>query len=72
MENYLIRRITTNDYHDIHESNLKLGYAYESEEKVAERIQNILDAGIDLILVAELEGKVSRLCSWNTLWNTVF
>ena len=57
MENYVIRRITTNDYHDIHELNLKLGYAYD-EEKVAERIQNILDAGIDLILVAELEGKV--------------
>ena len=51
MENYVIRRITTNDYHDIHELNLKLGYAYD-EEKVAERIQNILDAGIDLILVA--------------------
>ena len=42
--NYKIRRICPQDAKDIYVLNKRLGYVSE-EEKVKERIQNVLDAG---------------------------
>lgn len=54
---YEIRRVTENDYLDIHALNQQLGYEYD-KDKVKERISNLLDAGTDIITVLEVEGKV--------------
>lgn len=68
--NYKIRRICPQDAKDIYVLNKRLGYVSE-EEKVKERIQNVLDAGSDILLVAEQENKVIGYvhgCPYNTLY----
>lgn len=72
---YKIRRIEANDNKDIQALNVRLGYTY-SEEKVHDRILNILETGTDIILVVEVEGKVVGYihgCPYNTLYaDTLF
>ena len=70
MNNYIIRRIQPEDYHDIHELNIKAGYQYD-EEKVKHRIQNILDAGSDFAMVAEKDNKVVGYIH-GTPYNTLY
>ena len=70
MENYMIRSIKPQDYHDIHELNVKAGYEYE-EEKVKARIQNLIDTAIDIVMVAELDGKVIGYIH-GTPYNTLY
>lgn len=57
MEPYEIRRVEEEDYADIHALNQQLGYEYD-QEKVKERISNLLDAGTDIISVLEVGDKV--------------
>ena len=57
MEKYEIRRVSEDDYQDIHALNEKLGYDYD-EKKVRERILNLLETGTDIISVLEVDGKV--------------
>lgn len=57
MEKYEIRRVSEDDYHSIHALNGQLGYEYD-EEKVKERILNLLETGTDIISVLEIDNKV--------------
>lgn len=57
MESYQIRRIEPEDYKDIVCLNNKLGYIYDVE-RVRDRINNILETGTDIIMVAEVAGNV--------------
>jgi len=57
MSNAVIRMIATQDYEDIHNLNTELGYTYD-KDKVYKKIINVLEAGNDIILVAEKDGKV--------------
>lgn len=57
MEKYEIRRISEDDYHDVHTLNQQLGYEYD-EERVKDRILNLLETGTDIISVLEVEGRV--------------
>lgn len=50
MGNYEIRRIEEQDYHQIYMLNEQLGYLFD-EEKVRERIINLLETGTDIISV---------------------
>lgn len=70
MSQCIIRRIKPEDYHDIHELNVKVGYQYD-ESKVKDRILNILDSGSELILVAELDNKVIGYIH-GTPYNTLY
>lgn len=68
--NDIVRRICPDDAKDIYELNKRLGHDYE-KEKVKERIQNVLDAGSDILLVMEQEDKVIGYvhgCPYNTLY----
>jgi predicted N-acetyltransferase YhbS len=53
----IIRNVLPEDYEDISELNMELGYSYP-KEKVKARIEYILMNTRDIILVAEVEGKV--------------
>ena len=57
MQQFNVRHIKTSDWKDIHELNVKMGYNY-GPENVERRIQSILDASTDIVLVIEVEGKV--------------
>lgn len=57
MSKLTIRMIAAQDYHDIHELNCQLGYEY-AEDKVYKRIISILEAGSDILLVADVDGEV--------------
>jgi len=57
MSNAVIRMITTQDYEDIHDLNTELGYTYD-KDKVYKKIISILEAGNDIVLVAEKDGHV--------------
>ncbi|MCI9312994.1 MAG: GNAT family N-acetyltransferase [Erysipelotrichaceae bacterium] len=57
MSNAIIRMIATQDYEDITDLNTELGYDYD-KEKVYQKIISILEAGNDILLVAEQNGKV--------------
>lgn len=57
MSNAVIRMIATQDYEDIHDLNTGLGYSYD-KEKVYKKIISILEAGSDILLVAEVDGNV--------------
>lgn len=57
MSNAVVRMIATQDYEDIHDLNTELGYTYD-QEKVYKKIISILEAGSDIVLVAEVDGKV--------------
>ena len=57
MSKSVIRIMTTQDYEDIHALNTELGYAYD-KDKVYKKIIAILEAGNDILLVAEMEGHV--------------
>ena len=70
MNEYVIRTIQPKDYHDIHELNIKAGYTYD-EDKVKQRIQNILDTGSDFAMVAELGNKVVGYIH-GTPYNTLY
>ena len=70
MKDFEIRRIKTSDWKDIHELNVKMGYNYEAE-KVERRIQSILDASTDILLVLEVEGKVVGYVH-GTPYNTLY
>lgn len=67
---YTIRRICPQDAKDVYHLNKRLGYVY-GEEKVKERIQNVLDAGSDILLVVEQKNEVIGYvhgCPYNTLY----
>lgn len=70
MSNYTVRRIKTEDWQDIHELNVKMGYNY-GPENVERRIQSILDASTDIVLVIEVEGKVEGYVH-GTPYNTLY
>ena len=57
MSNAVIRMIETKDFEDIHNLNNELGYTYD-KEKVYKKIISLLEAGNDIILVAEKDGHV--------------
>lgn len=57
MSKSVIRIMAIQDYEDIHELNLELGYSYD-KEKVYKKIIAILEAGNDILLVAEKDGHV--------------
>lgn len=57
MSKSVIRIMTTQDYEDIYALNTELGYAYD-KDKVYKKIIAILEAGNDILLVAEMEGHV--------------
>ncbi len=57
MSNAIIRMIATQDYEDIHDLNTELGYSYD-KDKVYKKIIAILEAGNDILLVAEQDGRV--------------
>lgn len=57
MEKYGIRRVEEEDYQDIHALNKQLGYEYD-EDKVKERILNLLETGTDIISVLEKNEQV--------------
>lgn len=57
MSNAVIRMIATKDFEDIHDLNSELGYTYD-KEKVYKKIISLLEAGNDIILVAERDGHV--------------
>lgn len=66
----IVRRICPKDAKDIYVLNKRLGHAY-AEEKVKERIQNVLDAGSDILLVIEQGENVIGYvhgCPYNTLY----
>lgn len=70
MKEYEIRRIAPEDSKDICEMNKQLGHDYP-QEKVEERIQNALDTGTDILLVAKLGDEVIGYvhgCPYNTLY----
>ena len=52
-----IRRIEEKDYKDIHHLNTQLGYDFDLI-RVRERIGNLLETGMDIISVLEIDGKV--------------
>ena len=70
MEEFVVRHIKTNDWKDIHELNVKMGYHYGAEN-VERRIQNILDASTDIVLVLEVNGKVVGYVH-GTPYNTLY
>ena len=70
MSDFIIRYIQTSDWQDIHELNVKMGYQYEAN-KVELRIQNILDASTDIVLVLEVDGKVVGYVH-GTPYNTLY
>lgn len=51
------RMIAIQDYKDIHVLNTELGYDYD-EQKVYKKIISLLESGNDILLVAEVDGKV--------------
>lgn len=57
MNDIVIRMIAIQDYKDVHNLNKQLGYEYD-EQKVYKKIISILEAGSDILLVAECDGKV--------------
>lgn len=57
MSETFIRSLSPDDYEDISELNIELGYSYP-KEKVKARIDYILTNTRDIILVAEVQGKV--------------
>ena len=57
MSNAVIRMIETKDFEYIHNLNNELGYTYD-KEKVYKKIISLLEAGNDIILVAEKDGHV--------------
>lgn len=57
MSKAVIRMIATKDYEDIYDLNTELGYSYD-KDKVYRKIISILEAGSDILLVAEVDGKV--------------
>lgn len=57
MKKAVIRMIAASDYKDIFALNQQLGYAYD-KDKVYKKIISILEAGSDILLVAEVEGNV--------------
>lgn len=57
MKKAVIRMIAASDYEDIFALNQQLGYAYD-KDKVYKKIISILEAGSDILLVAEVEGSV--------------
>lgn len=57
MSKAVIRMIATQDYEDIHDLNTGLGYTYD-KEKVYKKIISILEAGSDILLVADVDGTV--------------
>lgn len=57
MSKAVIRMIATQDYEAIHDLNTGLGYTYDLE-KVYKKIISILEAGSDILLVAEVDGAV--------------
>ena len=70
MSDFIIRYIQTSDWQDIHELNVKMEYQYEAN-KVELRIQNILDASTDIVLVLEVDGKVVGYVH-GTPYNTLY
>lgn len=65
-----VRKIKMEDYKAIHELNLKLGYE-SNEEKVKRSIISLVEAGTDIILVAEKDGDVVGYvhgCPYRTLY----
>ncbi len=57
MHQMLIRNVLPSDYEDISELNMQLGYS-NPKEKVKGRIEHILTNTRDIILVAEIHGKI--------------
>lgn len=70
MQQFNVRHIKTSDWKDIHELNVKMGYNY-GPENVERRIQSILDASTDIVLVIEVEGKVVGYVH-GTPYNTLY
>lgn len=65
-----VRKIKVEDYKAIHELNVKLGYD-SNEEKVKRSIISLVEAGTDIILVAEKDGMVVGYvhgCPYRTLY----
>ncbi len=65
-----VRKIKMEDYKAIHALNLKLGYE-SNEEKVKRSIISLVEAGTDIILVAEKDGEVVGYvhgCPYRTLY----
>lgn len=57
MKKAVIRMIAVSDYEDVFELNQQLGYDYD-KDKVYKKIISILETGNDILLVAEVDGKV--------------
>lgn len=57
MEKAIIRMIGINDYEDIYHLNKQLGYDYE-KERIYKRILSILEAGNDVLLVAQVDHRI--------------
>lgn len=70
MSDFVVRRIKTDDWQDIHELNVKMGYNYGTEN-VERRIQRLLDASTDIVLVIEVDGKVVGYVH-GTPYNTLY